>query len=40
MCEKYRNTTSDVKIYEEVDFLWLVQGVWMYAVDVANNSPD
>ena len=40
MCEKYRNTVSDVKIYEEVDFLCLVPGVWMCAVDVANNFPD
>ena len=40
MCEKYRNIASDVKIYEEVDFLCLVPRVWMCAVDVANNSPD
>ena len=40
MCEKNRNTASDVKIYEEVDFLCLVPGVWMCAVDAANNSPD
>ena len=38
--KKNRNTAGDVKIYEEVDFLCLVPGVWMCAVDAANNSPD